>query len=422
MARQFLNMRLTPTLLAFAFACAIAGAAQAATYPLPPPGEHLVGAVLEVSVSSADTLFDVARRHGVGIGEITAANPGVDPWLPRDGQRVIIPARHILPDAPREGIVINLPEMRLYYYPRPARGEAPVVITHPLGIGAEGKATPLGLTRISAKAVDPPWVVPESVRAEHAAQGEILPRVVPPGPNNPLGRHALRLGHPTFLIHGTDKPYSIGMRASNGCLRMYPEDIASLYSQIAVGTPVRILNAPVKAGWLEGELYVQAYAPMIEPEYPSSASPGSLMVAALVAATNHGLPPEAWERSSQAAEQARGIPVPILRRDATQAPALQAGETSGKSGGGWAVQVGAFHDAANACMLARRLNGLESSRSASVLRAGPLCKVLVGPYASREDALAERERIMTSSSLPGVVVQSLEPGPVEVCSAGEPSL
>lgn len=414
-----INTNLVAPLLVLAFA--LHGNAHAATYKLPPPGEHVVGAIQEITASSADTLLDIGRRHGVGLYEISAANPGIDPWLPKDGQRVIIPTQHILPDAPREGIVINLPEMRLYYYPRPAPGESPVVITYPLGVGAEGKATPLGLTRIIAKAIDPPWVVPESVRAEHAAEGEILPRVVPPGANNPLGRHAMRLGMSTYLIHGTNEPFSIGMRASNGCLRMYPEDIASLYTKVAVGTSVRIINTPVKAGWLAGELYLEAHQPMTEPDYAPRSSHGSLTVAALVASSERSLPQEVWDRAMQVTEEIRGFPVPILRvrtpeTPSRDEPARNVESTSGEDG--WLVQVGAFRDTGNARVLARMVNNLEPAEAATLLRSGPLCRVLIGPFASKEAAHRARERIKASSSLPGVLVPAREMASAETC-AGE---
>ncbi len=175
-----------------------------------------------------------------------------------------MPRRYILPDAPWKGIVLNLPEMRLYYFPESTGGAEPAVVTHPISIGRQDWQTPLGETTIVSKVKNPAWYPPASVRAEHAADGDPLPAVVPPGPDNPLGGYAMRLGLPGYLIHGTNKPYGVGMRVSHGCIRMYPEDIVSMYSQVPGNTTVRIINQPVKTGWLDGELYLEVHPPLEE--------------------------------------------------------------------------------------------------------------------------------------------------------------
>ncbi|MDC8802873.1 L,D-transpeptidase family protein [Halomonas pacifica] len=228
-------------------------------YPLPEHGS-LVGAPYTVAASHEQTLLDIAREHAVGYEEIRNANPEVSLWLPGEGTEVVIPAQHLLPDAPREGIVINIAELRLYYYPEVGDGETPRVETYPIGIGREGFDTPLGTTRTTMKLEDPAWYPPESVRQEAAARGEEAPAVVPPGPDNPLGRHAILLEIPGYLIHGTNRPDGIGMRASRGCIRMFPEDVEALFRSVPVDTPVNLIDQPFKAAWQDGTLYAQSFA------------------------------------------------------------------------------------------------------------------------------------------------------------------
>ncbi len=226
------------------------------------PGSDVVGTVQRVTATHEDTFSDLARRFNLGYDELERANPGVDPWLPRAGTEIVLPTRFALPDTPRRGIVINLAALRLYYFPPVEAGEPQRVITHPIGIGRVGWRTPEGRTTVTRKQQDPPWFPPASVRREHAANGDPLPARVEPGPDNPLGRHVLRLGWPSYLIHGTNNPYAVGLRASHGCVRLYPEDIALLHEEIPIGTPVTVVNQPVVYGW-EGEtLYQQAYPPL----------------------------------------------------------------------------------------------------------------------------------------------------------------
>lgn len=242
--------------------------AAAAVYPLPSPDSDVVGQVRVAYANPEDTLLDIARRHSLGYEEIVHANPGVDRWMPGQGTPIVLPTRHILPDAPREGIVLNLPEMRLYYYPPAGADGQRVVYTYPVSIGRMDWKTPLGLTRVISKEVDPPWRPPASIKAEHAAQGDILPDVVPGGPDNPLGRHALRLALPSYLIHGTNRPYGIGMRVTHGCVRMYPEDVERLFGMVPVGVTVRIIDQPIKVGRLHGELFVAMHEPLEENDLP----------------------------------------------------------------------------------------------------------------------------------------------------------
>jgi L,D-transpeptidase ErfK/SrfK len=226
------------------------------------PASDLVGYVQRVIVSKEDTLPDVARRFDVGYEEIVTANPGVDPWLPGEGREVVVPTQFILPAAPHEGVVVNVAAMRIFYYPPHKKGEPQWVYTHPIGIGKVGWRTPEGSTKIVSRQKDPVWVVPKSVRDEHAEDGEKLPAQVPAGPDNPLGQYMFRLGWPSYLIHGTNKPYGVGMRSSHGCMRLYPEDIAVFFDLIPIGTKVTVVNQPYLFGWRDGTLYMQAYEVM----------------------------------------------------------------------------------------------------------------------------------------------------------------
>ena len=276
---------------------------------LPPDGTDVVGIVQITTAHQEDTLSDLARRYDLGYEEIVAANPGMDPWLPGEGARVVLPTQFVLPDAPREGLVLNLASMRLFYYPRPAADEPARVITHPVGIGREGWRTPQGTTRITEKIVQPTWTVPASVRREHAKMGDPLPPVVPPGPDNPLGEYAMRLSLPSYLIHGTNQPYGVGIRVSHGCVRLYPEDIASLFPEVPEGTRVTIVNQPYVAGWHNGQLYLEAHQPLAEDakRWGNSLKPMEQAVA------KRAPEPEAinWEKARQVAQEARGIPIPV---------------------------------------------------------------------------------------------------------------
>ena len=230
--------------------------AQAERFELS-PGQDIVGQVQVTTATKEDTLTDIARRFNVGYEEIVRANPGVDPWLPGAGRKVVLPTQFILPNAPHEGLVINIAAMRLFYFPKHKSGEPQVVITHPIGIGKVGWSTPEGVTKIVRRQKDPTWTVPVSVIKEHRENGEELDRVIGPGPDNPLGRHAFYLQWPSYLIHGTNKPAGVGLRSSHGCIRLYPEDIAQLFETVPIGTQVRVVNQPFEFGWAGDNLFMQ---------------------------------------------------------------------------------------------------------------------------------------------------------------------
>lgn len=232
-------------------------------FVIDPAQDDVIGELQVVRAWHEDTLSDIARRFNVGWEEIVAANPGVDHWVPKEGTEVVVPTQWVLPDVPRKGIVVNLAAMRLFYYPATKPGEPQRVITHPVGIGRVEWKTPQGRTRVVAKAEAPAWIPTAAIRREHAENGDPLPRVVPPGPDNPMGSHVLRLGWPEYAIHGTNKPASIGLRGTHGCLRMYPEDIAAIYAAVPVGTPVTVIDEPFLAGFRGETLMLQTY-PVLE--------------------------------------------------------------------------------------------------------------------------------------------------------------
>lgn len=252
-----------------------------------------------------DTFIKLARQYNLGYEELVQANPSVDPWLPGEGTEIVLPTHFVLPKVPRQGIVINLPELRLYYYPD---GESGRVITHPISIGRMEWGTPLGRSEIVSKTLNPTWYPPESIRQEHAADNRPLPKVVPPGPDNPLGKHALRLSLPGYLIHGTNKPSGLGMRVTHGCIRMFPEDIEALFENVPVGTPVRIVNQPYKIGWTNDGFYLEAHPPLDEESVNDSWTMTEL-TRAFVVATEEGQGKSfSWDLAEAVALRSLGVP------------------------------------------------------------------------------------------------------------------
>lgn len=239
-------------------------AAQAMVIPLPANG-NVVGEYQEVLTHEGDTLIALARRYGLGFEEIENANPTLNPFRLKPGTVVKLPLRRILPDVPREGIVVNLPEHRLYYFPKPKEGEAPVVVTFPVSVGKMDWSTPIGLTKIQSKTKDPNWYPPESVRKEHEAKGDPLPKMVKAGPDNPLGQFAMRLAIPggAYMIHGTNNPEGVGMDVTHGCMRLYPENIEALFKMVSVDTPVRLINEPIKVGLSDGQMWVEVHPALL---------------------------------------------------------------------------------------------------------------------------------------------------------------
>jgi L,D-transpeptidase ErfK/SrfK len=289
--------------------------------------QDVVGVVQVVTATRDDTLTDIARRFNVGYEEIVRANPKVDPWLPGE-REIVVPSQFILPDAPRTGLVINIAAMRIFYYPPVRRGERPVVLTHPIGIGKVGWRTPEGVTKIIRRQQDPTWRVPVSVRKEHRENGEDLDPVIGPGPDNPLGKYAFYLQWPSYLIHGTNKPAGVGLRSSHGCIRLYPEDIAQFFAMVPVGTQVRVVNQPFVFGWLDGQLYMQPFDVLEDDTRDWAKAPRKLLSKSLAATLQQQLKAHQtqvdWPLVSALARAPRGVPVPITVSDTTVEQVLAA--------------------------------------------------------------------------------------------------
>jgi L,D-transpeptidase ErfK/SrfK len=286
------------------------------------PDQEVLGELQVVFARHDNTLVDFARRYNLGFDELHQANPGVDTWLPGEGTPIYLPTMSVMPDAPREGLVLNLPSMRLLYFVPESSPEAGLeagaadaprwsVASHPIGIGREGWETPVGQSRVISKALEPTWYPPASVRAEHAELGDPLPGVVPPGPDNPLGRHAFSLSLPGYLIHGTNKPPGVGMRVSHGCVRLYPEDIEELFGRVAIGTPVHIVNQPALAGWRDDELYLEVHPPLSEDVRDLAADAARAIEAALERRARQDAAVDAAAVARIVAER-NGIPMPVL--------------------------------------------------------------------------------------------------------------
>jgi len=273
----------------------------AAAYALPENGDQVVGAVVTVRMSYEDTLADVAQRYGLGYQELLDANPDVDPWLPGEGTVIQLPTEYVLPSAPRDGLVINVAEYRLYYYPPNLN----MVVTYPVGLGRMEFPTPLVSTRIVGKLENPSWTPTAAARREHAEQGDPLPNVVPPGPDNPLGKLAMQLEIPGYFIHGTNKPFGVGQMVSHGCIRLYDPHIETLVELARNGTPVYIVNEPFKVGWKGDVLYAEVHEPLYTKSDPQE-------LARMVSeATKNRAAVVDWARLDRLAEAPTGVPVRI---------------------------------------------------------------------------------------------------------------
>lgn len=408
-----------------------------------PKAATMVGEFASVELRGGDTLPDIARHYGLGFQEIADANPELDPWVP-DGKRVLLPLQFTLPEAPRTGVTLNLAAYRLFYFPPEAKGTK--VLTYPVGIGKEGRSTPMGLMNVVRKAEFPTWYPTENIRRDHARKGDPLPAAVPPGPDNPLGDHALYLSQSRYLIHGTNKPYSIGLRASNGCIRLYPEDMTVLFPQIPRGTPVRIVNQPYLIGRRDGQVFLEAHRPFEELD------PARLrreLYARLKRIEKKEQVALDWQRIETILAEARGIPLPI----GAQAPAdeevfaqakvlprprswfgqpqvlpeseekhTERGSTGDGQGGqkgqsapiaaAWFVQVAEMESAIPAKKLAAILRHQGPSIPARVVATDRGYEILAGPFRAATEAEAAARRIRIDLELDAKVLaprQAAEP-------------
>lgn len=314
--------------------------ASATVYELPADGSAVVGDDLHIRSTYKDTLLDIARRYSLGYEEIIRANPGVDIWLPGEGTDILLPGRRILPPGPREGLVVNLPEHRLYYYPKPHKHQKAVVITYPVSIGRMDWHSPLGETAIVGKQKHPNWYPPESIRREHARNGDPIPRVVPPGPKNPLGDYKMRLavGDGTYEIHGTNNPLAVGMAVTHGCIRMYPEDIERLFPKVPVGTKVWLINDPVKVTYVAGDLLIEVHPP-VDSEGQTVAPDLGVLSRQLDRALGKNTVAIHWDFARQALQAASGMPTLVgLEADVSPSPAAPTGTPAAASSVATAVR------------------------------------------------------------------------------------
>lgn len=274
------------------------------------PSEDVVGNISIHTIQEGDNFLQLAQTFRVGFNELVDANPDVDPWIPEEAAQIIIPTQYVLPNVEREGVIINLAELRLYQFHGTVNNIASVS-TYPVSVGKDDQwETPLSYTRITSKTAKPNWYPPESIRKEHEDNNDPLPKVVPPGPDNPLGDYKIGLALSGYLIHGTNVPEGIGMRVTHGCIRLHPTGIEKLFNSVKINTPVTIINQPYKVGWRDNKLYVETHSEIEEQEQASSRNLTEF-VQLVVAQTkekekeNHNI---FWERGYQEAREKRGVP------------------------------------------------------------------------------------------------------------------
>jgi L,D-transpeptidase ErfK/SrfK len=377
-------------------------------------GAAVIGRLAVIRVEQGDTLPDMARHFSVGINAISAANPGVDLWVPEVGERITLPLSFILPDAPRKGIVVNLATMRLFHFKE--EGGALTVSTYPVGVGTKERPTPTGQMHVARKASRPTWHVPASIAEDHRKKGDPLPAKVPPGPDNPLGEYALYLSKSSYLIHGTNKPASIGLKATNGCLRLYPENIGMLYQDTPVNTPVVIVNQPYLIGQRDGVLYLEAH----KSREGSGASELENINAILKAIESKLARALDWSKVRKVQAEARGIPVPILelRRGAEQeaAKTLEVEHPARWYGrpeipelnlDAWNVLAGDVRDEIDAQRLAAIINHQGPPIPARVLAKSAKStgyRVIAGPFADVSAAKAAVKRLKMDLDIDAAVI------------------
>lgn len=374
--------------------------------------DTVVGRPAAVRLNKGDTLADIARHFGLGINEISIANPGVDIWAPEAGKVVTLPLRFILPDAPKRGIVINLAAMRLFQYKK--KGKNLLVATYPVGIGAEDRPTPMGATFVKRKVMHPVWTVPASIAERYRKKGDPLPAQVPPGPLNPLGEYALYLNKPSYLIHGTNKPASIGLNATNGCLRMYPEDIKKLFENTSVNTPVNIIYQPYLLGRSNGTVYLEVHTSLDESETAQLQK----MYARLRSMEKRSGRRIEWEKVKTVLSEARGIPVPMFEiRDGSGKKPEETVEVNhpvklyGKPDvpdltiEAWYVLAADLSNETEAVRLAAIINHQGPPIPARVISKGEAYRVIAGPFKDKTDADDALKRLRIDLEIEGILIE-----------------
>jgi L,D-transpeptidase ErfK/SrfK len=378
-------------------------------------GDDVIGRLAVIRLEKGDTLPDIARHFSLGINAISAANPGVDVWVPETGERIMLPLSFILPDAPRKGIVVNLATMRLFEFKGDSKSQ--VVSTYPVGVGTKERPTPTGQMHVERKTTRPTWHVPASISEDHRKKGDPLPAEVPPGPQNPLGECALYLSKSGYLIHGTNKPASIGLKATNGCMRLYPENVKMLYDATPVNTPVVIVNQPYLIGQRNGVLYMEAHTPLED----SGASELGKIYAKLRDIEKKSGRTLDWRKVKEVQSEARGIPVPII--EMSQGSEKEAAKTievehPDKLYGrpeipelkmdAWYVLAADVRDETDARRIAAIINHQGPQIPARVLSKSNSYRVIAGPFSDVSDAKDAVKRLKIDLEIDGILIEPVK--------------
>ncbi len=379
--------------------------------------DDVIGRLAAVRVERGDTLPDIARHFSLGINTVSAANPGVDTWVPEAGGRILLPLSFILPDARREGIVVNLAAMRLFYFRKD--GQLLAVSTYPVGIGTTEQPTPMGKMVITRKKYRPTWYVPAVIARDHRKKGDPLPAKIPPGPLNPLGEHALYLSKSGYLVHGTNKPASIGLRATYGCIRLYPEDIKRLFKNTPVKTPVRIVHQPYLVGQRDGIIYLEAHKPF-EGSGTAEMKRAYAQLRNIEKRTGHAFD---WKRVGQVMGEARGFPVPLFdirngrqKRYSETLNLRRPNKLYGKpeipdlKPDAWYVLAATLRDEVDALRLAAIINHQGPPIPARVLSTSGRHRVLAGPVKNRSEAKNAAKRLKIDLEIDSILVEPTNRG------------
>jgi len=377
--------------------------------------DDVIGQLAVIRLEKGDTLPDIARHFSLGTNAISAANPGVDVWVPEAGKRIVLPLSFILPDALRNGIVINLAAMRLFYFK--GDGKSPAVSTYPVGVGTEERPSPMGQMHVERKTVRPTWHVPASIAEDHRKKGDPLRAEVLPGPLNPLGEYALYLSKPSYLIHGTNKPASIGLRATNGCIRLYPENIKKLYENTPVNTPVRFVNQPYLIGQRDGVVYMEVHTP---PEDLDAVEFDKIYAKLRNIEKESGRTLD-WSKVKKVLAEARGVPVPIFEvRQGSEKGATETIEVKhpDKLYGrpeipelkteAWSVLAADERDEIDAVRLAAIINHQGPQIPARVLSKSGSYRVIAGPFNDIREAKDAIKRLKIDLEIDGTLIEPVK--------------
>jgi L,D-transpeptidase ErfK/SrfK len=378
-------------------------------------GDEVIGRLTYVRLEKGDTLPDIARHFSLGFNEIRAANPGYDVWVPEFGERILLPLSFILPDAPRKGIVINLAAMRLFQFK--GDREPLTVLTFPIGIGTEERSSPTGQMVVARKVIRPTWHVPASIAKDYIKKGDPLPPVVPPGPKNPLGEYALYLSKPSYLIHGTNKPASIGLRATNGCIRLYPEDVKRLYESTPVKTPVYIVDQPYLLGQSNGIIYLQVYA---RPEALDTNEFDKIYRKLKNVEKKSGRTLD-WIKVKKVLAEARGVPVPVFEINPESGTEItetnevrHPGQLYGRpvvpelKTDAWSILAADMREETDALRQAAIINHQGPQIPARVLSKDNSHRVIAGPFKDIREANEVLKRLKIDLGIEGQLIEPVQ--------------